>query len=114
EGLEMRKPDLPPEERNQRLRQRRDALRRSAGALQKVEAILIDRQKGKPLSADDEATLLQASFYAADCSFYLGDYNDAIRRYQALERRYAKQVGQLQALLGLWKVYHHWSEPLSA
>jgi hypothetical protein len=107
ESQELQRPTLTDEQRKLRNQHYQDALQRALTQFQKVEAELLRRQQGMPLSAEDGTLLREASFFVADCYLFEGDYDQALHRYKALSARYAGQVEELKALRQVWFVYQH-------
>jgi hypothetical protein len=88
---------------DERRARRQDMLTRARDAFHAVEhALLSARFNGEELSAADARRLQQASFWGAETCFYLGDYEEAARRYAVLERRYAGRPEELLALSQKW------------
>ncbi len=71
-----------------------DALRRS-----------LESKDAKGRSAMDELLLRNAYFYSADCAYDLGDFEGAIRRYDAARDRYAGEPASLIAMVQIVNAY---------
>lgn len=72
-----------------------ELLKQASDAVRQAEEDLL-----KAPSAEPEL-LRRASFYAADCATWLGDYNDSAARYERLAERYQNRAEQLEALRDL-------------
>jgi tetratricopeptide (TPR) repeat protein len=88
-------------------RQYRLWLEKAAANYQKLEDDLLARETASPLSPAEAMQLRDASFSVAECRFDLGtnNYDEAIRLYEALAKRYEKQVEGLNALVQITRCY---------
>jgi len=82
----------------------RERLMKAREPCREVEAQLL-KAAITSLSPDNALLLRNASFLAAECAFYLGDYEDCIGRNQKLQERYAGKVEFLIAGSQLWQCY---------
>ena len=86
-----------------------DWLKKAAEPFKAVEAALLQGMTSNPKLPPAEADLLRkASFAAADCSFFLGEYEDCVLRYDTVAQRYAGTVVQLEALRSMWRCYQYY------
>ncbi|MCS6849544.1 MAG: tetratricopeptide repeat protein [Gemmataceae bacterium] len=83
-------------------RQRRKLLEQAASNFLKLVDDLGTLAATARLSPADEALFRQASFGLADCRYAQGQYDEAIRLYEVLAKRYE---GQLDGLVALWHVW---------
>ena len=83
-------------------------LKKAAEPFKAVEAALLKGTANPSLSPKDADLLRKVSFYAADCAFFAGIYEECVIRYDAISRRYAGTVVQLEALRSLWKCYQYY------
>lgn len=74
-----------------------ELLRQAAEAVRQAEEDLLKAPMAEP------ELLRRASFYAADCATWLGDYNDSASRYEKLAERYKNRAEQLEALRDLYR-----------
>lgn len=72
-----------------------ELLKLAADAVRQAEEDLLKAPMAEP------ELLRRASFYAADCATWLGDYNDSAERYEKLAERYKNRAEQLEALRDL-------------
>ena len=70
-----------------------------------VEEKLLKKKQSESLNPEETKLLRQSSFAVAECAFYLGDYEDCVKRYEGLADRYQLQVEELMALSQLWQCY---------
>jgi tetratricopeptide (TPR) repeat protein len=61
--------------------------------------------KGERLGAELEQLCTDAAFAAADCSFDLGRFDQALPQYDELARRHRNRVEELLALRNIWRCY---------
>ncbi len=82
-------------------------LEKAAANYQKLEDDLLAREAAGPLSPAEAMQLRDASFSVAECRFDLGTngYEEAIRLYEALAKRYEKRVEGLNALVQITRCY---------
>lgn len=83
----------------------KDLLSSARPLFEQVEDNLVKKQMAGALSKMDATLLQQASFGAAECYFFQGEYEEAVRRYNLLAIRYAKQVEELVAWSQLWQCH---------
>ena len=93
------------EERRHHRTQRQRFLEKAAGEYQRVAADCTGLQTLRVLTADEESMQRQAGFAVAECRFDLGQFDDALKLYEDLARKYAKQVEQLIALRHVWQCH---------
>ena len=72
-----------------------ELLKQAADAVRQAEEDLLKAPMAEP------ELLRRASFYAADCATWLGDYTDSAARYERLSDRYKNRAEQLEALRDL-------------
>jgi tetratricopeptide (TPR) repeat protein len=84
-------------------RERDDWLERGAVSYQQLAEDLDSRALQQPLGSWETALLRKARFAVADIRFDMGQYTDAIRRYQEIVRVYRRQLGGLVACLRLYR-----------
>jgi hypothetical protein len=84
-----------------------ESLAKARIPFQEVEERLLRKKADGSLTPDEAKLLRQTSFAAAECSFYLGDYDDCVKRYEALADRYQSQVEGMIALSQLWQCYSY-------
>jgi tetratricopeptide (TPR) repeat protein len=82
----------------------RELLMKAREPFQQVEAQLL-KAAITSLSPDDALLLTRVSFLAAECAFYLGEYEECVDRYQKLQERYSGKVEFLIAGSQLWQCY---------
>ncbi len=84
-------------------------LKKAAEPFKTVEATLLKGMPTNPKLTLAEAELLRkASLAAADCAFFLGEWNECVLRYDNVAERYAGTIVQLEALRSLWRCYQHY------
>jgi len=93
------------EERRHHRTQRQRFLEKAGNEYQRVAADCAALRTLRPLTADEEAMQRQADFAVAECRFDLGQFDEALKRYEELARQYAKQVEQLIALRHVWQCH---------
>jgi tetratricopeptide (TPR) repeat protein len=96
-------PALGPEERKHLQKQMAEALKRALEQFEAVQATLAARQQAGPLPPEEAARLRLAEFSAAECCYFLGRYDETLKRYTALADRYRQQVEELAALSQVWQ-----------
>ncbi len=72
-----------------------ELLKRASAPFKACETAL--QQIGSQLSREDAVLLKRTSFFAADCAYYLGEFEEAMRRYDAMTQRYTGTVVELEA-----------------
>lgn len=86
-----------------------DWLRKASEPFKAVESALLKMMSANPKLPPIEAELLRkASFAAADCAFFLGEYEDSVLRYDMVAQRYAGSIVQLEALRSMWRCYQYY------
>ncbi|MCE9531020.1 MAG: tetratricopeptide repeat protein [Planctomycetes bacterium] len=83
-------------------------LKKAIEPFRMVETMLLRGMTNPKLSLADAELLRKASLAAADCSFFSGDYDDCVQRYDTLSQRYAGTVVQLEALRSMWRCYQYY------
>jgi hypothetical protein len=83
----------------------KDLLEKARTIFEPLENELMEISLKGALSEADQQTLRQASFAAADCYFYMENFEESVRRYRELSLRYSGQVMELVALSQLWQCY---------
>jgi TolA-binding protein len=105
-------PTLSPDERAAYQRQKTEFLRKSAEQYEKVEELMLARERADGRLAAEEAKFLkEAGFWASDCYFWMGNYEEAVRRYGVLALRYQGRPEEMIALSQLWQSYGHMGQP---
>ena len=61
------------------------------------------QQTAPKLTRENAILLRRASFYAADCAYFLGEYEDAMGRYEGLTQRYTGTVAELEAFKQMYE-----------
>src|SRR5258706_11767866 len=106
---------MPVKDRDAASERYRKFLAKARVPFEEVEKVLLDRDEKKALADVDRPLLRQAQFAAAECCFFLEEYEEAVRRYKLLRLRYANQFEELVALSQLWQCYEKYlSQPESA
>lgn len=88
---------MPETRRRDLIAAREERLRDSAAAYEQVRRGL-ESKDSRRRSAMDELMMRNASFYVADCAFDLGQYDTAIRLYDAAREKYPKDPASLVAM----------------
>jgi tetratricopeptide (TPR) repeat protein len=83
---------------------RRERLMQALTLFERVRADLESRD-GRRLSELDEVFLRNAYYYVADCAFKLGDYEAAIRHFDAARERYPRDPASLVAMVQIVNSY---------
>jgi tetratricopeptide (TPR) repeat protein len=105
QGLDKQLTDaMPVSDRQELMLLRRERLVEAQGLYDKVRAALetIDLDK---LSKVQQLILRNAIFYRGDCAYDLGDYDTAIRLYDAAAQRYATDPASLVAMIQIVNCY---------
>lgn len=105
QGLDKQLSDaMPVSDRQELMLLRRERLLEAQGLYDKVRAALetIDLDK---LSKVQQLILRNAIFYRGDCAYDLGDYDTAIRLYDAAAQRYANDPASLVAMIQIVNCY---------
>jgi len=89
-------------------RQYMEWLKKAGEPFRAVEAALLKGMSNPKLPAPEAELLRKASLAAADCSFFSGNYEDCVVRYDTLATRYAGTVVQLEALRSMWRCYQYY------
>ncbi len=80
-----------------------------------LEDDLLKLERDQRLTGENRRNMVQTSFAAAECYFFMDDFPEAVRRYNVLRIRYSGQIHELLALSQLWQCYHEWlNEPEKA
>ncbi|MBL8963622.1 MAG: tetratricopeptide repeat protein [Phycisphaerae bacterium] len=87
-----------PDGRRRELTAAREARLRDAAAVYEDVRRRLEMKDARRRSAMDDLMLRNAGFYVADCAFDLGQYETAIRLYDAARERYPKDPASLVAL----------------
>jgi tetratricopeptide (TPR) repeat protein len=88
---------MPDAQRRELTEARAERLRDAASAYEGVAAA-IGNKDARRRSALDELMLRNATFYVADCAYDLGQYETAIRLYDAAREKYPKDPASLVAM----------------
>ncbi|RMD66829.1 MAG: tetratricopeptide repeat protein [Planctomycetota bacterium] len=105
EEMERKLREAMPESQRRELTQlRRERLAQAMGLYDQVREALEQRPK-ETLSDLDRLRLRNAYFYRADAAFDLGEYDTAIRLYDAAAQRYAQDPSSLVALAQIVAAY---------
>ncbi len=101
-----RQMDLPmPEwERRERDEARRGHLSRAIDLFQQVRTSLLAADASR-LSVADRVYLRNAFYYLGDCAYDLGDYESAIRHYDAARERHPRDPASLVAMIQIVNAY---------
>jgi len=83
----------------------KENLKQALQQFDELEGRLLERQK-QQLTAEEFVLLRQASFGAAECSFFSEAFEDAVRRYNLLRLRYTDKVEELVILSQLWQCHY--------
>jgi tetratricopeptide (TPR) repeat protein len=102
---------LSPEERKHHQREMAESLRKALEQFTKVEELLQARRAAGGLTAGDATRLRLAEYAAAECHFFLGQYEEAVKRNAALADRYQGQPEELVALSQLWQCHNYLNQP---
>jgi tetratricopeptide (TPR) repeat protein len=81
------------------------SLRAAIVAFQELEDRLLPKFLAGELKGKDALYFKNGSFRLASCLFFLGEYEESIRRYLVFVERYQGQVDELNALSQLWQCY---------
>jgi len=115
-GDELSRESMPAGRRRDLEMQREERLLKALGHYESVRETLdaID-----PRRRDDfqEMILRNAHFYRADCAYDLGDYETAIRHYDAAAQRYGEEPASLVAMVQIVNSYvelDRWQEARTA
>jgi tetratricopeptide (TPR) repeat protein len=87
---------MPDSQRRELERARRDRLERAMTLFDSVEKAYDRLPERRGL---DDLRLRNATFFKADCAFDLGDYDTAIRFYDAAKERYPRDAASLVAMV---------------
>src|SRR5206468_683087 len=93
---------LSDEERKLKLKQMAESLQKAVEQFDAAEQLLLAKQRGSSLSPEEAAQLYLGSWAAAESNFYLGRFEEAVRRYTVLADRHPQQVEELAALSQIW------------
>ena len=97
EALPDSKKDVLTRTRLERLKKAQELFDKSAAALESRDA--------RRLSSLEKLQLRNAAFFAADCSFELADFEQAIRRYDAAREKYPEDPASLVAMVQIVNAY---------
>jgi tetratricopeptide (TPR) repeat protein len=95
---------MPESQRRAAGKDRDDRLRAAMELYEQVHSAL-EARDGSKLSAMERLHLRNATFARADCAFDLGDYDAAIRLYDAAAQRYASDPSSLVAMIQIVNAY---------
>lgn len=95
---------LPDWERRALLDARKERLERALDLFARARTSLLSRDASR-LSPLESLQLRNASFYVADCAFDLGDYDRAIRYYDAAREQYPADPASLVAMVQIVSAY---------
>ena len=95
---------MPMAERTQ-ITQRRQSQLHEAKALYESVRGALEKRDPQRLTPVQALLLRNAMFYRADCAFDLGDYEGAIRAYDAAAQRYADDPASLVAMVQIVNCY---------
>ena len=79
-----------------------------------VETYLTKAPSGSKLNAADAELLRRTSLLAADCAYFMGNYDDAVTRYDQVATRYENTVTQLEALKKRFECYQYKKDTVRA
>lgn len=99
EGIERRLSEAMPDSERRGLEGLRDERLRQALTLFGRVRGEIDGMDARRRGAFEDVTLMNAYFYVADCAFKLGEFDSAIRLYDAARERYNRRPEALVALV---------------
>lgn len=88
---------MPDAQRRELTDARAERLRDAASAYERVVAAIGNKDERRR-TALDELMLRNATFYVADCAYDLGQYETAIRLYDAAREKYPKDPASLVAM----------------
>lgn len=103
--------NIGPEERKQMQRQMAESLKRALEQFEKVQEILQARQLAALLPPDEASRLRLAEFSAAECCYFLGRFDETLKRYTVLAERHRLQVEELAALSQMWQCHNALNQP---
>lgn len=95
---------MPETQRRAAMQDREVRLRSAMDFYEQVRAALESRETSR-LSALEQVQLRNASFFRADCAFDLGDFDAAIRLYDAAAQRYSSDPSSLVAMIQIVNSY---------
>lgn len=95
---------MPEQQRQETISARRERLRRAAQMYEMVRAAY-ERQDPRRLSRLERLQLRNAYFYLGDSAFALGDYEEAIRRYDTARERFPDDPASLVAMVQIVNSY---------
>jgi hypothetical protein len=94
-----------PEVRQHYRTQRQRYLEMAASHFQKLSDDCSTLAGQRTLTAEEETTARQTAFAVGECRFDLGQFDEALRLYETLARRYRGQVEELIALRHVWQCH---------
>lgn len=103
---------LPVAERNAAKKRMKELLAKSAGVFEPLEDELLKLDREQKLTDENRKELTQTCFAAAECHFFMEEFDGAIQRYNILRIRFAGQVNELIALSQLWQCYRVYQNDL--
>src|SRR5262249_39244634 len=89
---------LPPAEREQARQHTLILLKKALETWAPLENELAKREGDQTLTEDEHFIFRETAFAGAECYFQLEDFPEAVRRYELLRLRYARQIHELIAL----------------
>lgn len=114
ENKGLNNPKLAAEQRARLQRQFLDNLAAAHGHFAAVDAQLAARPNSS-LSADEREMLARSAFAVAELNQAAGKYDEAVKSFEDLARRFDGRPEGLQAIYGLWHCqYHYLNQPQKA
>jgi len=114
ENKGLNNPKLAAEQRARLQRQFLDNLAAAQGHFAAVDAQLANRPEPS-LGADEREMLMRSAFAVAELNQAAGKYDDALKSFEELAKRFDGRPEGLQAVYGLWHCqYHYLSQPQKA
>lgn len=107
---------LPNDERTRLAEARSERLREAMAGYREVRTSLESKPAAR-LSELDRLYVRNAYFYEGDCAFDLGDFDTAVRAYDAARQRYADEPASLVAMVQIVNAYvaqGRWAEARTA
>jgi TolA-binding protein len=95
---------MPDDQRRALEETRLERLREGLALFDEVRSAL-EARDARRLTDLERLQLRNATFYVADCAFELGQYDDAIRRYDAARERYSRDPASLVAMMQIVNAY---------
>jgi tetratricopeptide (TPR) repeat protein len=94
-----------PDSRKQALTETRVTRLKKAQEIFDLAGKALESRDPRRLTALERLQMRNAAFFAADCSFDLGDYEQAIRRYDAAREKYPQDPASLVAMVQIVNAY---------